>query len=225
MAATRVQSKTVLGNLFGDSTEVLAFDAPTTIGNLVVVCVSQNNQARNISSVSDGTAFSQAANANDAPGRTSIHYRLQDASISNITVTLTGANADAASRITIAEYSGIDLVAPFDVGTGQFNSGVTSHPSGNISTSFDDLLVGALGGSSGPYTEDAAYTNIANGNNHQIGDKLTSTPGTNAYTPTSGGIESTICCVAAFKIATGGGSSRESLKFRTSSMPHRRVYI
>ena len=185
LAQTHVQTNT---NFQMSTALVIAsiFGAPSTSGNLIVVHLDWDNQARSISSVTDNKGniykkISGPTNWNGAAYRAELWYTyniIGGGGAIKVTATLSGAPTSF-TQIYISEYSGIISAAdPLDqnsVNTG--NSLAVS--SGTKTTTYNnELIYGASIGASGTLSKGGTFTLRSGANSNIIEDKNGSAIGT-----------------------------------------------
>jgi hypothetical protein len=191
---THVQT-TTLYQVSVSTTITKAFAAASTTGNLIVVHLDWDNQARNILTVTDNkgntyTRINGPTNWNGANYRAELWYAYNitggGAAIS-ITANLSGAPTSF-SQIYISEYSGIVTTNPLDQNSVAIgNSNAVS--SGAKTTTYDhELIYGASIGASGVLTTGAGFTNRSAANSNIIEDKKAPAIGSNdaKFTSASG---------------------------------------
>jgi hypothetical protein len=130
------------------SSVTASFPQAQTQGSLNVVVVGWNDVTNHVAAVSDtsGNTYrlapgTSAQNAG-APASIAMYYAPNVASGAN-TVAVTFSAPVAFPEIMIAEYSGLDTAAPFDVGSASGGTGLTSDSGAATTTAAGDLLVGA----------------------------------------------------------------------------------
>jgi hypothetical protein len=171
------------------------FAAASTTGNLIVVHIDWDNQARTITSVTDTKGNTYAAingptNWNGANFRAALWYAYNitgGGAAITVTAHLSGAPTSY-SQIYISEYSGIaSSIDPLDQNSvAASNTGAVS--SGAKTTTYsNELVYGASIGSSGALSTGAGFTNRSTANQNIIEDKNVAVSGSDAATFTSAG--------------------------------------
>jgi len=191
---THVQT-TTLYQTTAATTISKAFAAASTTGNLIVVHIDWDNQARSITSVTDTKGNTYAAingptNWNGANYRAALWYAYNitgGGAAITVTAHLSGAPTSY-SQIYISEYSGIATsINPLDqnsVTAG--NTGAVS--SGAKTTTYpNELVYGASIGASGALSTGGGFTNRSTANQNVIEDKNVAAAGSYAATFTSAG--------------------------------------
>jgi len=189
LAQTHVQTNTLF-QVSAATTIASTFAAPSTSGNLIVVHLDWDNQARSISTVTDNKGNSYArisgpTNWHGAAYRAELWYAYNitgGGGAIKVTATLSGAPTSF-TQIYISEYSGILSVAnPLDqnaVNTG--NGGPVT--SGSKTTVYNnELIYGASIGASGVLTKGAGFTLRSAANSNIIEDKNAAAIGANSAT-------------------------------------------
>jgi hypothetical protein len=188
-AQTHVQTNTLYQPTLA-TTIFSTFAAPSTSGNLIVVHVDWDNQARSVSSVTDNkgnsyTRISGPTNWHGALYRAELWYAyniIGGGGAIKVTAQISGAPTSF-TQIYISEYSGILSVAnPLDqkaVNTG--NGGPVT--SGAKTTVYNnELIYGASIGASGALTKGAGFTLRSGANSNIIEDKNAAAIGSNSAT-------------------------------------------
>lgn len=221
MAVSHVQHKAQYSaTVFsGDGTGVLAFDAPLTIGNGVLVAFGLDASSRTVTSVTDdgGNTYVLASQGGtNATGETASTHEAWvyvcnsvASPATTVTVTLSSAFAGDAS-MAMAEFTGHNTTTPVeDVVVTVTTVTGTTHDSGNVVTAADGAyLFSYIFMSSGVYTIDADFTTIQNAAKAVCGYDLVATAGTYSATHTSAGAEAGINILVAIQAASGGGVPR-----------------
>lgn len=189
------------------TTTSIAYPSNQVAGNLNVVVVGWNDATASVSTVTDtrGNAYQIASPMATGTGiRQAIYYAKNIAAGAN-TVTVTFSPAAAFVDVRVLEYSGADLVFPFDVqATG---NGLTAGSvcTGNATTtSPKEILVGA-GTTYGRYTDPGVgfVTRILTNPDTDIAedDNVTTTGSYSACATNTGGTANWIFSMATFRAA------------------------
>jgi chitodextrinase len=176
-----------------ESSVTVKYTAAQTAGNTNVIAIGWNDATSNITSVTDsaGNAYQVAVPVVRGSGLSQAIYYATNimASAANAnTVTVTFNASVFAADIRIMEYSGLDEVAPFDMGTSGSGNGTTAS-TGNVTTTLsNDLLVGAGMTSNSFNSAGTGYTlrTITQPDADILEDKLAVNPG--AYNATASGV-------------------------------------
>ncbi len=178
LAQAHVQTNTLF-QMSVATTIASTFAAPSTSGNLIVVHLDWNNQAINISSVTDNKGNSYArisgpTNWNGALYRAELWYAYNitgGGGAIKVTATLSGAPSTF-SQIYISEYSGIISAAnPLDKSSVLAGSTLAVSSGPQTTTYNHELIYGASIGASGNLTKGASFTLRSGANNNVIEDK------------------------------------------------------
>lgn len=185
-----------------------------TAGDLNVVVVGWNDTAATITSVTDtlGNAYTLAVGPTVQTGTATqaIYYAKNIASAPPGANTVTATFTPPAFHpdIRIAEYSGIDPLNAFDAGVGAQGNTATSDSGPVNTTNGNDLLVGANTVQSISTGAGAGYISRAiTPDGDILEDQIVSVPGSFNATTILDKIQPWIMQVAAFRAATGGGST------------------
>jgi hypothetical protein len=173
---THVQT-TTLYQLSTATTIAKAFASASTSGNLIVVHLDWDDQARSINSVTDnkGNTYKKISGPTNWNG---VNYRAELWYAYNITggaLTVTAKLSGAPttfSQIYISEYSGIVTFDPLDQSSVAYSN---------------ELIYGASIGASGVLSTGAGYTNRSTANSNIIEDKKAAVVGAYNATFTSAG--------------------------------------
>jgi hypothetical protein len=234
MAVAFVQSAVAVTTPFsGDGIADLTFPGNTTIGNLIVVGIYMEATSRTISNVTAGGAslslVSQggvdATLESAATTELWVYSGLATSATTAVQVTISSAMAGTA-KVFAAEFSGaLDVIEDVAIAT---NTGIGDHDSGNVVTAnAGSAIVGFLGGTTGTYTIDPAFTAFSGfGNNFGHAGYALVDATTESFNTTSAGTETTIqVAIAIAPPGGGGGDPRGGIRHLSSGLPHRRVYI
>jgi glucose/arabinose dehydrogenase len=169
------------------TTVATAFPQAQGVGDLNVVVIGWNSTASNISSVTDsrGNVYQVAADITRSGAVSQAIYYTKNVAAGANTVTVTMSGSTPYVDVRIAEYSGLDLVSPFDVTASA--SGNNASPSSGAATtrSATELLVGA-GTTTGSFTgPGSGYTTriITTPDADILEDRVSTTTG--SYTATA----------------------------------------
>ena len=178
LAQTHVQTNTLF-HVSAATSIAVTFASASTSGNLIVVHVDWDNQARSVTSVTDnkGNTYARISgptNWNGANYRAELWYAyniIGGGGAIKVTATLSGAPTSF-TQMYISEYSGILSVAdPLDksaVATGA----TLAVSSGFQTTTYNhELIYGASIGASGNLTKGGTFTLRSGANNNIIEDK------------------------------------------------------
>ena len=194
------------------SAVTVTYTSAQVAGDTNILAIGWNNTTSNITSVTDsagntyqlavptasGTGFSQA-----------IYYasNIKAAAAGTNTVTVTFSASTPFVDIRALEYSGLDPVNPFDVGTSASGNG-TSANSGSVTTSAAGELIFGAGMTGGGFS--AAGTNFTNRIITQDADiaedRFVTTTGSYSATASLSGSAAWLMQVATFKAAGAGGA-------------------
>lgn len=195
-----------------DGIETLTFDSPASAGTIVLVGVSLTASNRTITSITDDGGNSYAvcsqggtdANREDAgQSEVWIYCGVLASPASAVTTTISSALATPGRMFSI-NFSGQNVTPVEDVAIA-LSSATTSHPVGPVVTAAAGaMLVGIGYGTSGPYTNNAGWTQIDSTTfgisaYEDVGAASTS------YTVTSAGNESLAMALVALAPSGGGG--------------------
>ena len=193
LGQTHVQTATLFQNTTS-ATIAKAFAASSTSGNLIVVHIDWDNQARSVNTVTDnkGNTYKKAlgpTNWNGVNYRAELWYAyniIGGGAAITVTVNLTG-TVTSFSQIYISEYSGMPSIDPLDK-TSVAIGNAAAVSSGSKTTSFNsELIYGAAIGASGLLTKGATFTARSTANQNVIEDKNAATTGTFEANFTSAG--------------------------------------
>jgi hypothetical protein len=177
------------------STISVTFGAAVTAGNLIVVHIDWDNQARSIVSVVDnkGNTYKKIngpTNWNGANYRAELWYTYNVAGGAGfkVTATLTGAPASF-TQIYTSEYSGIPTsIDPLDQNAVAANNTAAASSGAKTTTYSNELIYGASIGASGALTTGAGFTTRSSANQNIIEDKNVAVIGSfNASFTSAGG--------------------------------------
>ncbi|MFI5152513.1 MAG: T9SS type A sorting domain-containing protein [Chitinophagales bacterium] len=181
---THVQT-TTLFQVSTSATIAKAFAAASTTGNLIVVHIDWDNQARSVNTVTDnkGNTYKKILGPTNWNG---VNYRAELWYAYNITgggapitvtVNLTG-TVTSFSQIYISEYSGMPSIDPLDKSSVAIGN-TAAVSSGTKTTSFNsELIYGAAIGASGLLTKGGTFTARSTANQNVIEDKNAAVTGT-----------------------------------------------
>ena len=195
------------------STVSVAYTSAQTAGNTNILAIGWNNATSNITSVTDsaGNIYQLAVPTARGPGLSqAIYYatNIKAAAAATNTVTVSFNASTPYVDIRALEYSGLDPVNPFNVGTSAAGTG-TSANSGTVATTAANALIFGAGMTTGAFS--AAGTNfvsrILTSPDADIAEDrlVTATGNYNATAPLSGSA-AWVMQVAAFKAAGSGGT-------------------
>lgn len=188
---THVQT-TTLYQLTTATTIAKAFASASTSGNLIVVHLDWDNQARSINSVTDnkGNTYARISGPTNWNG---VNYRAELWYAYNITggaLTVTAKLSGAPttfSQIYISEYSGIVTFDPLDQNSVAIGNAAAVSSGVKTTTYTNELIYGASIGASGVLSTGAGYTNRSTANSNIIEDKKAAVVGAYNATFTSAG--------------------------------------
>ncbi|HEY2434211.1 MAG TPA: LamG-like jellyroll fold domain-containing protein [Vicinamibacterales bacterium] len=164
----------------------VAFPAAQTAGDLSVVVVGWNDAVAQVQSVADsrGNIYTKAVGptVRSGLGTQSIYYapNIASAPANGNTVTVTFSRGASHPDIRIAEYRGLDAVAPLDAVAAATGSTTPSN-SGTLTTrSSSELLVGANLVAQGTTAAGSGFTNrvVTNPDGDILEDRIVTTVGT-----------------------------------------------
>ena len=144
------------------STVSVAYTSAQTAGNTNILAIGWNNATSNITSVTDsaGNVYQQVVPTARGSGLSqAIYYapNIKAAAAGTNTVTVTFNASTPFVDIRALEYSGLDPVNPFNVGTSASGTG-TSANSGTVTTTAANALIFGAGMTTGSFS--AAGTNF-----------------------------------------------------------------
>jgi hypothetical protein len=172
------------------------FGAASTSGNLIIVHIDWDNQARSISSVTD-TKGNSYARINGPTNWNGVSYRAElwyayniigGGAAITVTAHLSGAPTSF-SQIYISEYSGIaSSINPLDQNSASIGNGGAVSSGAKTTVYPNELVYGASIGAAGVLTTGAGFTNRSTANQNIIEDKNVATAGSyNASFTSAGG--------------------------------------
>ena len=188
----------------------VAYTGAQVAGNTNILAIGWNNATSNITSVTDsaGNTYQLAVPTARGSGVSqAIYYapNIKAAPAGTNTVTVAFNAPTAYVDIRALEYSGLDPVNPFDVGTSAAGAGTTAN-SGSITTTAANALIFGAGMTTGSFgAAPAPFTTriITNPDADIAEDRIVTTTGAyNATAPLSGSAF-WVMQVAAFKAASG----------------------
>jgi len=194
-AQTHVQTNTLFQVSVATSI-ASTFAAPSTSGNLIVVHVDWDNQARSVSSVTDnkGNSYARISGPTNWHG---VNYRAElwyayniigGGGAIKVTAQISGAPTSF-TQIYISEYSGILSVAnPLDQSAVATGNGNPVSSGAKTTVYNNELIYGASIGASGALTKGAGFTLRSGANSNIIEDKNAAAIGSNnaSFTVASG---------------------------------------
>ena len=187
----------------------VAYTGAQVAGNTNILAIGWNNATSNITSVSDsaGNTISGGAHRAREWGESGDLLRPQHQGRPAGTNTVTVAFNTATPYVDIRalEYSGLDPVNPFDVGTSAAGAGTTTN-SGSITTTAANALVFGAGMTTGSFgAAPAPFTTriITNPDGDIAQDRLVTASGAYNATAPLNGSAAWVMQVAAFKAASG----------------------
>ena len=190
------------------SSVAVTYTSAQTAGNTNILAIGWNNATSNITSVTDsaGNTYQLAVPTARGTGVSqAIYYapNIKAAAAGTNTVTVTFNTATPYVDIRALEYSGLDPVNPFDVGTSASGTGTTAN-SGTVTTTAANALIFGAGITTGGFS--TAGTNfttriITTPDADIAEDRIVTAAGPySATAPVSG---AWVMQVAAFKAASG----------------------
>lgn len=185
------------------SATTISLGGAVGIGDLIIVAYSTTNVTRTVSSVTDaaGTTYTalRAIEVSDS-GRVQIFYGIAEATNAGQTVviTLSGSQSDT-TRVCVAAYTEVSDDQSGATSNGATQTGTTTHTSGSVTPPNDSGVVFVVReGSSGSYTPDGAYTEIATGVSNFGFYYLLDPAGAEEFNYTSADNETTVAQINAF---------------------------
>ncbi|MEJ1962982.1 MAG: fibronectin type III domain-containing protein [Gammaproteobacteria bacterium] len=179
-------------------------------GDLNVVIVGWYDSTSNVTSITDtrGNTYALAVGPTRyvGAGTLLIYYakNIVAAAAGANTITITFSSAVAYPDARIAEYSGVDTVGPFDVGSGASGNSGVSNSGAATTTNANDLLV--AGNFIGQWTASAGTgftSRIVSDLGQILEDRVVTSTG--SYSATANiGSDWWVMAMAAFKAASGG---------------------
>ena len=186
----------------------LAFSSVQTAGDLNVVIVAWGDSTSTVASVVDskGNTYAAAGAITASSGNESeqIFYakNVVAASAGANTVTVTFSNSVIQAELRMAEYSGIDTVAPLDGFSGAVGTGLTQNSGSLTTTNANDLLVAGNGLASVTTAAGTGYTlRMTTGEGEILEDEIVSTAGSYSASSTQQTSGYWLIQVAGFKAA------------------------
>ena len=194
------------------SAVTVAYASAQIAGDTNILAIGWNNATSNITSVTDsaGNTYQLAVPTARGSGLSqAIYYasNIKAAAAGTNTVTVTFNTSTPFIDIRALEYSGLDPVNPFDVGTSASGNG-TSANSGTVTTTAAGELIFGAGMTGGVFS--AAGTNFTNRiitpqDGDIAEDRFVTTTGSYSATASLSGSASWLMQVATFKAAAAGG--------------------
>ena len=191
------------------SAVTVAYTSAQVAGDTNILAIGWNNTTSNITSVTDsaGNTYQLAVPTASGSGISqAIYYakNIKAAAAGTNTVTVTFSASTPFVDIRALEYSGLDPVNPFDVGTSASGNG-TSANSGTVTTTAAGELIFGAGMTGGVFS--AAGTNFTNriitAQDGDIAeDRFVTTTGSYSATASLSGSAAWVMQVATFKAAT-----------------------
>lgn len=194
----------------GTTTCTITLEETMNAGNLVVLVFAKANTTRTVQSVTDSAATSYTCHVDEKHATGSLNIVICSAvpssNITSLTVTINLALSVSVEAV-VYEFSG-EAASPFDaVSSGETTTG-QAHGSGNLTTTVaGDLLVGGTFGTTGTWTIDADFAQVANTATFVSGWDEVGAAGTYSMDNTSAANENGVTAVAAFLIDGGGGGT------------------
>ena len=195
------------------STVSVTYTSAQVAGDTNILAIGWNNATSNITSVTDsaGNVYQQAVPTARGNGLSqAIYYasNIKAAAAGTNTVTVTFNASTPFVDIRALEYSGLDPVNPFNVGTSASGTG-TSANSGAVTTTAANALIFGAGMTTGGFS--AAGTNfvsriITSPDADIAEDRLVTTTGSYNATASLSGSAAWVMQVAAFRAAGSGGT-------------------
>ena len=192
------------------STVSVTYANAQVVGDTNILAIGWNNATSNITSVTDsaGNMYQLAVpTARGAGISQAIYYakNIKAAAAGTNTVTVTFSASTPFVDIRALEYSGLDPVNPFDVGTSASGSG-TSANSGTVTTTAAGALIFGAGITTGGFS--AAGANFVNRiittpDLDIAEDRFVTTTGSYSATASLGGSAAWVMQVATFRAASG----------------------
>ena len=205
------------GTTSGSANTVTATLTGCTSGNSILVRIFGYTASRTISSVNDGSAYTQAVETGNSFAYWCEHWYLVNISSGTHTITATvGSSLTADMRIFVQEVSGIDNASPVAATGIDENTGtsVTSHPcaSSALSYSTGDLYLGAggLGSGGGTITPASGFTSdyvptVGAGARGLAQSQVMASSGSDQASWTSGTARTHLCCGVVYRAAAVAG--------------------
>ena len=194
------------------SSVAVTYTSAQTAGNTNILAIGWNNATSNITSVTDsaGNTYQLAVPTARGSGVSqAIYYatNIKAAAAGTNTVTATFNTATPYVDIRALEYSGLDPVNPFDVGTSASGTG-TSANSGTVTTTAANALIFGAGITTGGFS--AAGTNfttriITTPDADIAEDRIVTTTGPYSATAPAERLAAWVMQVATFKAAAAAG--------------------
>ena len=191
------------------STVTVTYTGAQVAGDTNILAIGWNNATSNITSVTDsaGNVYQLAVPTARGNGLSqAIYYatNIKAAAAGTNTVTVGFNTATPFVDIRALEYSGLDLVNPFNVGTSASGTG-TSANSGTVTTTAANALIFGAGMTTGVFS--AAGTNfvsriITSPDADIAEDRFVTTTGSYSATASLGGSAAWVMQVAAFRAAS-----------------------
>ena len=192
------------------STVSVTYTSAQVAGDTNILAIGWNNTTSNITSVTDsaGNTYQLAVPTARGSGISqAIYYanNIKAAAAGTNTVTVTFSTSTPFVDIRALEYSGLDPVNPFDVGTSASGTG-TSANSGTVTTTAAGALIFGAGITTGGFS--AAGANFVNRiittpDLDIAEDRLVTTTGSYSATASLGGSAAWVMQVATFRAASG----------------------
>ena len=192
------------------STVSVTYTSAQVAGDTNILAIGWNNATSNITSVTDsaGNTYQLAVPTARGTGISqAIYYakNIKAAAAGTNTVTVTFSASTPFVDIRALEYSGLDPVNPFDVGTSASGSG-TSANSGTVTTTAAGALIFGAGITTGGFSAAGAnFTNriITPPDADIAEDRFVTTTGSYSATASLGGSAAWVMQVATFRAASG----------------------
>src|SRR5262245_5852680 len=192
------------------STVGVAYTSAQTAGNTNILAIGWNNATSNITSVVDsaGNVYQPAVPTERGNGLSqAIYYatNIKAAAAGTNTVTVSFNTATPFIDIRALEYSGLDPVNPFDVGTSASGTGASAN-SGTVTTTAANALIFGAGMTTGGFSAAGAnfVSRIITTPDLDIAeDRFVTTTGAYSATASLGSSAAWVMQVATFKAASG----------------------
>ena len=194
------------------STVTVTYTSAQVVGDTNILAIGWNNATSNITSVTDsaGNTYQLAVPTARGTGLSqAIYYakNIKAAAAGTNTVTVTFSASTPYVDIRALEYSGLDLVNPFDVGTSASGTG-TSANSGTVTTTAAGALIFGAGMTTGGFS--AAGANFVNRiittpDEDIAEDRFVTTTGSYSATAPLSGSAAWVMQVATFRAAAAAG--------------------
>jgi hypothetical protein len=182
------------------------FETAQAAGNLVVVAIGWNDATATVAAVADtaGNGYALAVGPTRvSPDLTQAIYYAKDIAASGAAanaVTVTFVQTANVTDLRVAEYSGLDRVAPFDTASAGSGNGSGPASSGNVSTTATRSLLFGAGMTTDLYSAPGSgfTTRVVTSDGDLVEDRIVAGPGTWAASASLGASSRWILQAAAF---------------------------